>query len=189
MLSHLIRWQYKYKAEGPAFGESELWSKQACKKSEDGYKNISKSLNIHWSTIKSIIKQWKEYDTVVNVPREDKWDLWQLWRSAKLQRLRSERLWYHNSWPGASRVTALWENRKKKATVKRNSWHLGYSLPEGTWETLKSAGRRFDGCFLIETYHSGEDLFYSKTLSLMQEHFHIPVLKLSVLQAGFTELR
>ncbi|XP_059809494.1 activating transcription factor 7-interacting protein 1-like isoform X6 [Hypanus sabinus] len=38
-------------------------------KSGDGYKKISKSLNIPWSTVKSIIKKWKEYGAAVNLPR------------------------------------------------------------------------------------------------------------------------
>ena len=35
-----------------------------------GYKKISKTLNIPRSTIKSIIKKWKEYGTITNLPRE-----------------------------------------------------------------------------------------------------------------------
>ena len=35
-----------------------------------GYKKISKTLNIPQSTIKSIIKKWKEYGTTTNLPRE-----------------------------------------------------------------------------------------------------------------------
>lgn len=35
--------------------------------SEDGHKKISKVLNIHWSSDKSIIKKWKGYG--VNLPR------------------------------------------------------------------------------------------------------------------------
>jgi transposase len=35
-----------------------------------GYKTISETLNIPRSTIKSIIKQWKEYGTTTNLPRE-----------------------------------------------------------------------------------------------------------------------
>ncbi|XP_029999679.1 E3 ubiquitin-protein ligase RNF181 isoform X1 [Sphaeramia orbicularis] len=38
-------------------------------KSGDGYKKISKSLNIPLSSIKSIIKKWKEYGTCANLPR------------------------------------------------------------------------------------------------------------------------
>ena len=30
-------------------------------RSGDGYKNILKALNIPWSTVKTIIKKWKEY--------------------------------------------------------------------------------------------------------------------------------
>jgi transposase len=37
-----------------------------------GYKNISETLNIPQSTIKSIIKKWKEYGTTTNLPREDR---------------------------------------------------------------------------------------------------------------------
>ncbi|CAB1456126.1 unnamed protein product [Pleuronectes platessa] len=34
-----------------------------------GYKNISRALNISLSTIKSIIRKWKEYGTTANLPR------------------------------------------------------------------------------------------------------------------------
>uniref|UniRef100_A0AAY4CMC3 Transposase Tc1-like domain-containing protein n=1 Tax=Denticeps clupeoides TaxID=299321 RepID=A0AAY4CMC3_9TELE len=34
-----------------------------------GYKNISQSLNIPWSTVQAIIQKWKEYGTTVNLPR------------------------------------------------------------------------------------------------------------------------
>ncbi|CAB1455299.1 unnamed protein product [Pleuronectes platessa] len=34
-----------------------------------GYKKISKALNISLSTIKSIIRKWKEYGTTANLPR------------------------------------------------------------------------------------------------------------------------
>ena len=35
-----------------------------------GYKKISKTLNIPWRTITSVIKKWKEYGTTTNLPRE-----------------------------------------------------------------------------------------------------------------------
>jgi transposase len=35
-----------------------------------GYKKISETLNIPQSTIKSIVKKWKEYGTTTNLPRE-----------------------------------------------------------------------------------------------------------------------
>ena len=35
-----------------------------------GYKKRSETLNIPWSSIKSIIKKWKEYGTTTNLPRE-----------------------------------------------------------------------------------------------------------------------
>jgi transposase len=35
-----------------------------------GYKNRYETLNISGSTIKSIIKTWKEYGTTTNLPRE-----------------------------------------------------------------------------------------------------------------------
>ena len=34
-----------------------------------GYKKISETLNIPWSTIKSIIKQWTEHGTTTHLPR------------------------------------------------------------------------------------------------------------------------
>src|SRR4029434_7923429 len=38
-------------------------------KSGEGYKKMSKALNILWNSVKSIIKKWKEYGTCVNLPR------------------------------------------------------------------------------------------------------------------------
>jgi transposase len=35
-----------------------------------GYKKISKTLNIPQSTIKSIVKNWKEFGTTTNLPKE-----------------------------------------------------------------------------------------------------------------------
>ena len=37
--------------------------------SGDGYKRISKALNIPLSSVKSNTKKWKEYGTCVNLPR------------------------------------------------------------------------------------------------------------------------
>ena len=39
-------------------------------RSELGYKKTSETLRIPRSTIKSIIKKWKEYGTTTNLPRE-----------------------------------------------------------------------------------------------------------------------
>ena len=38
-------------------------------RSGDGYKNISKALNIPWSTVKTFIKKWKAYGTTKTLPR------------------------------------------------------------------------------------------------------------------------
>ena len=38
-------------------------------KSGEGYKKMSKALNIPWNSVKSIIKKWKEYGTCVNLAR------------------------------------------------------------------------------------------------------------------------
>ena len=38
-------------------------------RSGDGYKNMSKALNILWSTVKTIIKKWKAYGTTKTLPR------------------------------------------------------------------------------------------------------------------------
>ena len=38
-------------------------------RSGEGYKKISKALNIPWSTVKSIIKKWKVYGTTQNLLR------------------------------------------------------------------------------------------------------------------------
>ena len=40
-------------------------------RSGDRYKNISKALNILWSTIKTTIKKWKAYGTTKTLPRSD----------------------------------------------------------------------------------------------------------------------
>ena len=37
--------------------------------SGDGYTNISKTLNVPWSTVKTISKKWKAYGTTKNLPR------------------------------------------------------------------------------------------------------------------------
>ena len=37
-----------------------------------GYKKISETLNVPRSTIKSLIKKWKEYGTTTNLPREER---------------------------------------------------------------------------------------------------------------------
>ena len=36
-------------------------------RSRDGYKNISKALNIPWSTVKTIIKKWKACGTTISL--------------------------------------------------------------------------------------------------------------------------
>ena len=38
-------------------------------RSGDGYKNISKALNIPWSRVKTIVKKWKAYGTTKTLPR------------------------------------------------------------------------------------------------------------------------
>ena len=38
-------------------------------RSGDGYKNISKTLDIPWSTVKTIIKKWKAYGPMKTLPR------------------------------------------------------------------------------------------------------------------------
>ena len=38
-------------------------------RSGDLYRNISKALNIPWSTVKTIIKNWKAYGTFKTLPR------------------------------------------------------------------------------------------------------------------------
>ena len=38
-------------------------------RSGDGYENISKAVNIHWSTVETIIKKWKAYSTTKTLPR------------------------------------------------------------------------------------------------------------------------
>lgn len=37
----------------------------------EGYKKISKALNISRSSVRAIINKWKEYGTAVNLPRAD----------------------------------------------------------------------------------------------------------------------
>ena len=44
----------------------DLWERH---KSGKGYKNISKALNIPWSTVKTIIKKWKTYGTTKTLLR------------------------------------------------------------------------------------------------------------------------
>ena len=48
----------------------QLWDKVVERhRSGEGYKKISKALNIPWSTVKSIIKKWKVYGTTQNLLR------------------------------------------------------------------------------------------------------------------------
>ena len=47
----------------------DLWDKVEMHRSGDGYKNISKALNIPWSTVKTIIKKWNVYGTIKTLPR------------------------------------------------------------------------------------------------------------------------
>ena len=47
-----------------------LWDKVVERhRSGDWYKNISKTLNIPWSTVKTIIKKWKAYGPTKTLPR------------------------------------------------------------------------------------------------------------------------
>ena len=41
-------------------------------RSGNGYKNISKVLNMPWSTVKTIIKKWKVYGTIKTLPRSSR---------------------------------------------------------------------------------------------------------------------
>ena len=48
----------------------ELWDKVVERyRSGDGYKNISKDMNIPWNTVKTIVKKWKVYGTTKTLPR------------------------------------------------------------------------------------------------------------------------
>ncbi|CAB1449807.1 unnamed protein product [Pleuronectes platessa] len=63
----------------PRLGQSIMKTKELTKQVRDkvvekyeaglGYKKISRALNISLSTIKSIIRKWKEYGTTANLPR------------------------------------------------------------------------------------------------------------------------
>ena len=48
----------------------DLWDKVVKRQiSGDGYKYISKALNIPWSTVKAIMRKWKVYGTTKTLPR------------------------------------------------------------------------------------------------------------------------
>jgi transposase len=38
-------------------------------KAEKGYKSISKSLDVHQSTVRQIVYKWKKFSTVATLPR------------------------------------------------------------------------------------------------------------------------
>lgn len=73
-------------------------------------------------TVKSIIKDQKEYGTAVNLLRATVF-----------------KNWLTVSW----RENALWESGKVKDTVNKMSWHLSFSLPEGMWETVNLTWKWF----------------------------------------------
>ena len=111
-------------------------------KSGDGYKKISNSLDIPPSSVKSIIKKWKEYGTCLNLPRAG--------RPHKLSDRARRRLvrgghqdtydhseglksfsgsdgrdcTYNNCCLGSSPVKAVWESGKEKATVDKSSHEI-----------------------------------------------------------------
>ena len=48
----------------------DLWDKVVERhRSGNGYNYFSKALNIPWSTVKTVIKKWKVYDTTKTLPR------------------------------------------------------------------------------------------------------------------------
>src|SRR4029434_6953188 len=95
---------------------------------------MSKALNIPWSSVKSIIKKWKEYGTCVNLPtagRPHKLSDRARRREAtktpmttlkELQASAAEMgdSAYSNCCPGSSPIKALW----KRATVEENSYQI-----------------------------------------------------------------
>ena len=85
-----------------------------------------KSLNMPWSSVKSIIKKWKEYGTCVNVPRAGR--LHKLSDCARRRPAREatktpmttlkELKTVKNCCLGSSPVKTSWESGKEKVTVE-----------------------------------------------------------------------
>lgn len=124
-------------------------------KSGNGDKTIFKWLSISLSPVKSVSKKSKACDTAVNLPRTG--------RPQKLSDRTRRRLLRENTrrpvttlkvfkashaqigetaYNNTSPVVALWDSGKEKAIVKMTSQ---LHFKEGMWETLKSAGRTFNG--------------------------------------------
>ena len=125
-------------------------SKQLCEKvieklrSRDGYKNISKSLNIHQSSVKSIIKKWKKNCECSHTNRiwkketsegghQDTYDYSEVVKSFRRWDWRDSA--YNNCYKGSSTVKALWENGKEKTIFQESSSYLNYSSARGMWDT------------------------------------------------------
>lgn len=123
-------------------------------KAGDGYKNMSKSLNIPWGTVKTTIKKWKEFGTAVNLPRPSSITEWPC-KSGERDHQETNDLQasvaeigdcaHNNCCLGASPVRALWESAKDKATVVKNkSYDILATICKKAWG-LKTGGRRLCG--------------------------------------------
>ena len=126
--------------------------------SGDGYKKISKSLNIPWSTIKSIIKK---YGTVVSLPSagslqkpSDNARMGLVSEATTRAMTTLEELQTSVTKMGETvyTTTVSWvlhqlqlygRVTKRKPLLKKTHMKSWLELPGGMWETLRSAGRRF----------------------------------------------
>ncbi|MGH0155616.1 UNVERIFIED_CONTAM: hypothetical protein FKN15_036354 [Acipenser sinensis] len=128
-----------------------------------GYKKISKTLNIPRSTIKAIIKKWKEYGTTTNLAREghppklmDQARNALIREATKRPNITLKELQSSTAEIGVSvhRTTlsptlhraGLYGRvaRKSHCLKKKISKHVWCS-PKGMWETPQTYGRRYSG--------------------------------------------
>ena len=114
-------------------------------KSGDGYKKISNSLDIPQSSVKSIIKKWKEYVTCLNLPKAGR-------PHKQSDRARRRLVREATKTP----MTTLKELKASVAQMGETIVHtttvaqvlirnLAWNSPKGMWETPRSIGRRFFG--------------------------------------------
>ena len=127
-----------------------------------GYKKISETLNVPWSTIKYIIKKWKEYGTTTNLPREgcppkltDQARRAVIREATKRPKIRKE-LQSSTAEIGVSvhrttlsrtlhRAGLYGRVSRKSHCLKKKICKYVWCLPKGMWETPQTYGRRYSG--------------------------------------------
>ena len=118
-------------------------------RSGDGCKNISKALNIPWSTVKTIIKKWKAYSTTKTLPRSgspsklDDQARSDQRATGLYNRVVTVCMWQYPKHSTSLACTVGWQEGRhysKKPTI-RPVW----GLQKNTLEILKSYGKKFCG--------------------------------------------